>query len=224
LACRTNPDAPKHKGISILAVPTSTPGFEWTPIVTVGSVVTTATFYTDVRVPVANRIGTENEGWRMITTQLNHERVGLAAMGGLADRLWGEVEEWARLTPGPVGGRVIDIPWVQMDLARSYARMEAMKLLNWRMASTLDAGNLGAADSSAVKVYGTECLIDVYRTLLGILGPVGYLREGSPGAALQGRLERAARAAQINTFGGGVNEVQREIVAAAGLGMARQAR
>jgi alkylation response protein AidB-like acyl-CoA dehydrogenase len=224
LACRTNPDAPKHKGISILAVPTAAPGFEWTPIVTVGSVVTTATFYTDVRVPAANRIGTENEGWRMITTQLNHERVGLAAMGGLADRLWGEVEGWARLTPGPGGGRVIDIPWVQMDLARSYARMEAMKLLNWRMASTLDAGNLGAADSSAVKVYGTECLIDIYRTLLGILGPVGYLREGSPGAALQGRLERAARAAQINTFGGGVNEVQREIVAAAGLGMVRQAR
>jgi alkylation response protein AidB-like acyl-CoA dehydrogenase len=227
LACRTDPDAPKHKGISILAVPTSSLGFSWSPIVTVGSVVTTATYYSDVRVPVGNRIGTENAGWRMITTQLNHERVGLAAMGGLAQELWGEVDQWARDTLGPVGSgarRMIDIPWVQVDLARAFARMEAMKLLNWRMASTLDSGSLSAADSSAVKVYGTECLIEVYRLLLGILGPSGYVRAGSPGAVLQGRLERAARAAQINTFGGGVNDVQREIVAAAGLGMARQAR
>lgn len=154
----------------------------------------------------------------MITTQLNHERVGLAAMGGLAQELWAEVDQWAR-----DNGR-LGLPWVQADLARSFARLEAMKLLNWRMTSTLDSGSLTAADSSAVKVYGTECLIEVYRLLLGILGPVGYLREGSPGAALQGRLERAARAAQINTFGGGVNDVQREIVAAAGLGMTRQAR
>src|SRR5713101_2200318 len=85
-------------------------------------------------------------------------------------------------------------------------------------------GELGPAGSSAVKVYGTECVIEVYRILLEILGPIGYLRPGSPGAALQGRVEQAARAAQINTFGGGVNEVQREIVAAAGLGMARRAR
>ena len=218
LACRTDAEAPKHKGISILAVPTNLPGFSWSPIVTVGSVVTTATYYADLRVPVANRIGPENEGWRMITTQLNHERVGLAAMGGLAHELWAEVDQWAR------DNNRIDLPWVQADLARSFARMEAMKLLNWRMASTLDSGTLGAADSSAVKVYGTECLIEVYRLLLGILGPSGYLRQGSPGAALQGRLERAARAAQINTFGGGVNDVQREIVAAAGLGMTRQAR
>jgi hypothetical protein len=227
LACRTNPDAPKHKGISILAVPTASPGFSWSPIVTVGSVVTTATYYSDVRVPVGNRIGAENEGWRMITTQLNHERVGLAAMGGLAQELWAEVDQWARDTPAPSSSGatlMIDLPWVQTDLARSFARMEAMKLLNWRMASTLDSGTLSAADSSAVKVYGTECLIEVYRLLLGILGPSGYVRAGSPGAAQQGRLERAARAAQINTFGGGVNDVQREIVAAAGLGMTRQAR
>jgi alkylation response protein AidB-like acyl-CoA dehydrogenase len=99
-----------------------------------------------------------------------------------------------------------------------------MKLLNWRMAAQLDQGELSPADSSAVKVYGTECLIEVYRILLEVLGPVGYLRAGSPGAVLRGRLEQASRSAQINTFGGGVNEVQREIVAAVGLGMARQAR
>ena len=119
---------------------------------------------------------------------------------------------------------MIDVPWVQMDLARAHARLEAMKLLNWRMAAALDAGALKPADSSSVKVYGTETLVDVYRTLLGVLGAAGYLPPGSPGAALEGDVERAGRAAQINTFGGGVNEVQREIIASAGLGMARRAR
>jgi alkylation response protein AidB-like acyl-CoA dehydrogenase len=226
LAVRTNPDAPKHKGISILLVPTTSPGFKVTPITTVGDLRTTATFYDDVRVPVANRVGEEDAGWRLITTQLNHERVGLAAFGAKAFRHWDEVATWAAATPSgePGGGTMLDLPWVRADLARTYAKLEAMKVLNWRMVADVGAGTLRAADASAVKVYGTETVVDVYRTLLGILGPVGSLRAGSPGARLRGEVERAGRAAQINTFGGGVNEVQREIVAAAGLGMARRAR
>jgi alkylation response protein AidB-like acyl-CoA dehydrogenase len=224
LACRTDTDAPKHKGISIIMVPTASPGFKCTPIETVGGNVTTATYYDDVRVPKGNVVGDVNAGWQLITTQLNHERVGLAAMGGLAHRLWDEALAWCRATESGQGGRMIDVPWVQMDLARSHARLEAMKLLNWRMAAALDAGALAPADSSAVKVLGTETLVDVYRTLLGILGAAGYLPPGSPGAVLHGDVERAGRAAQINTFGGGVNEVQREIIASAGLGMARRAR
>ena len=224
LACRTDPDAPKHKGISIIVVPTASAGFKCTPIVTVGGNTTTATYYDDVRVPKGNVVGDVNAGWQLITTQLNHERVGLAAMGGLAHRLWDEVVDWSRVTDSGAGGRMIDVPWVQMDQARSRARLEAMKLLNWRMAAALDAGALMPADSSAVKVYGTETLVDVYRTMLGVLGAAGYLPPGSPGAVLQGDVERAGRAAQINTFGGGVNEVQREIIASAGLGMARRAR
>jgi len=225
LACRTDSEAPKHKGISILLVPTDAPGFSWTPIVTVGSVTTTATFYDDVRVPVANLVGAENEGWRMITNQLNHERVGLAALGGLTQQLFDDVVAWARTTPSAPGGPpLIGVPWAQLDLARCHARLEAMKLLNWRMAAAAAAGTLGPADSSAVKVFGTETHIEVYRLLLGVVGALGHLRAPSPSAILQGRLERAARAAQINTFGGGVNDVQREIVAAAGLKMARGPR
>jgi 3-oxocholest-4-en-26-oyl-CoA dehydrogenase alpha subunit len=224
LACRTDPDAPKHKGISIIVVPTSSSGFKCTPIETVGGNVTTATYYDDMRVPKGNVVGDVNAGWQLITTQLNHERVGLAAMGGLAHRLWDEVVAWCRDTESGHCDRMIDVPWVQMDLARAHARLEAMKLLNWRMAAALDAGALAPADSSTVKVYGTEALVDVYRTLLGILGAAGYLPAGSPGAVLHGDVERAGRAAQINTFGGGVNEVQREIIASAGLGMARRAR
>ena len=229
LACRTDPEVAKHKGISIIVVPTASAGFKCTPIVTVGGNTTTATYYDDVRVPKGNVIGDANAGWQLITTQLNHERVGLAAMGGLAHRLWDEVAAWCRSTAAGGKGKkkkkkMIDVPWVQMDLARAHARLEAMKLLNWRMAAALDAGALAPADSSAVKVYGTETLVDVYRTLLGVLGAAGYLPAGSPGAVVHGDVERAGRAAQINTFGGGVNEVQREIIASAGLGMARRAR
>ena len=228
LAVRTDPDAPKHKGISILCVPTDAPGFTWSSIVTVGDASTTATYYSDVRVPAANRVGEENGGWRMITTQLNHERVGLAAWSGLAVLLCDEVGRWAAVTPATAGdpdaGTVLARPWVRSELGRCRAEVEAMRLLNWRMACDMSSGDLGAAESSAVKVFGVERSIDVYRRLLGIVGVAGYLAPGSPGSLLGGRLERAARGAQINTFGGGVNEIQREIVAMAGLGMKRARR
>ncbi|HUY20956.1 MAG TPA: acyl-CoA dehydrogenase family protein [Acidimicrobiales bacterium] len=226
LAVRTDPEAPKHKGISILCVSTGSPGFSWSPIVTVAGASTTATYYADVRVPVERRVGEENEGWRMITTQLNHERVGLAAWSGFASQLFDEVAVWAVATPSPDGGAVVDLPWVQSDLARCRAELDAMYLLNWRMAASLAADTMSPADSSTVKVFGVERSIDIYRRLLGIVGAAaaGYLTPGSPGAVIQGRLERTARHAQINTFGGGVNEIQREIVAMAGLGMTRAAR
>ena len=224
LACRTDPELPKHKGISIILVPTSAPGFRWTALPTVGDITTTSTYYDDVRVPAENLVGERGGGWRMITNQLNHERVGLSALGGLTWRLWGEVRDWAAATDAPEGGKVADRTWVRTDLAKAYARLEAMKLLNWRMAADIAADRLGPADSSAVKVYGTETHVEVYRLLLGVLGSAGWLRAGSPGAVLQGEIERAGRSAQINTFGGGVNDIQRDIVAAAGLGMARRAR
>jgi alkylation response protein AidB-like acyl-CoA dehydrogenase len=225
MACRTEPDAPKHAGLSIIMVPTSSPGFRWTPIVTVGDIVTTTTYYDDVHVPATNIVGERGGGWRMITTQLNHERVGLAALGGLAWRLWGEVREWARESTAPGStGKVIDLPWVRADLAECYARLDAMKLINWQLVEAVHEERLQPQDASVAKFYGTETHVFVYRKLLAILGAGGWLRTGSPGAQLRGAVERAGRSAQINTFGGGVNEIQREIVAAAGLKMARRAR
>src|SRR5580698_2205120 len=224
LACRTDPDVPKHKGISILCVPTTSPGFEWSIIHTVGGLTTTQTFYDNVHVPVANRVGDENEGWRMITTQLNHERVGLAAWSGLAISLYQDIVDWAAAQPTDDGKTLMEQGWVQMDLAKCHAELEAMWLLNWRMAVHVNDGDLTGAESSSIKVFGTERIIEVTRLLLGIVGAAGYLVPGSPGAVLRGRVEATGRQAQINTFGGGVNEVQREIVATAGLGMTRGAR
>ena len=224
LACRTDPEARKHRGISLLIVPTDSEGFSWTPIVTVGDGPTTSTYYDSVRVPAANLVGDVNAGWSMITTQLNHERVGLAATSALAFNLHDDTVAWAADTVAPEGGRVIDRPWVQLDLARCHAELEALRLLNWRMTIDVERGRLTADRSAAVKVYGTEAAVRIYERLLGIVGAEGRVRDGQPGVVLRGELEKAARAAQINTFGGGVNEVMREIVAWMGLGMARTAR
>ena len=223
LAVRTDPDAPKHKGISILLVPTDSPGYSCTPIRTIGGEITNATYYQDVRVPVENRVGPENAGWGLITNQLNLERITLA-MPGPADRLLEDVWAWAGKAEAPGGGRMLDQPWVQQSLARVYAKLEGLKLLNWRSAWLIDQGRPAMADASAVKVMGTELLIECYRLLLEITGAAGLRRRGEPGALFGGLLEQAYRGAMVNTFGGGVNEVQRDIIAMAGLGLPRARR
>ena len=224
LAARTDPAAPRHKGISILILDTRLPGFSWSPIHTVGGGATTMTYYENVRVPASLRVGPENGGWTLITHQLNHERIGLAAMGSATLEIFDQALRFARETPGDDGRPLAEQPWVQMALAEAHARLEAMKVLNWRVAWELEQGRLDPAHASAVKVYGSECQIEVYRLLLDVVGACGALRSGSPGAALQGRLESEARGCQINTFGGGVNEIQREIVSMLGLGMPRVPR
>ncbi|WP_028804472.1 acyl-CoA dehydrogenase family protein [Streptomyces sp. 142MFCol3.1] len=224
LACRTDPDAPKHQGISILLVPTDAPGFSWTPIETVGGQTTTATYYDGIRVPAANLVGEENGGWALITSQLNHERVALAAIGMQAEDFYTAALEAAR-TPDPVTGRRrIDESWVRSRLAEVHARLAATRLLNWRLVGDVGAGGPAPGDASGVKVMGTESAVAVYRMCQEIVGERALVRSGSPGAFGGGGLERMNRAAQINTFGGGVSEVQREIVATMRLGMKRGRR
>ncbi|WP_225800771.1 acyl-CoA dehydrogenase family protein [Streptomyces sp. NK15101] len=224
LAVRTDPDAPPHKGITMLLVPTSDPGYSCTIINTLASHDTTASYYDDVRVPVSRRVGEENEGWRLITNQLNHERVTLAAHGTMAIRALHDVRRWAAGTPLSDGRRVIDLPWVRRTLARTHARLDAMKLLNWQMVNAVQHGTLTPQDASAVKVYGSEARRDAYAALMEVVGAAGALKEGSAGAVLHGELERGYRSAVIFTFGGGNNEIQREIISWIGLGMPRVRR
>ncbi|TDV52336.1 acyl-CoA dehydrogenase family protein [Actinophytocola oryzae] len=217
LACRTDPDAPRHKGLSMIIVPTDAPGFSWTPVRTMSGPTTSATYYEDVRVPVGNVVGELNRGWPLITNQLNHERVALTSSAPVREALRA-VREWAQQTKLPDGRRVIDQEWVQVHLARVHAKAEFLKLVNWKIAWGVDKG-LSPADASATKVFGTEFATEAYRLLMEVLGPQAYVRTGSPGALLRGRIERMHRASLILTFGGGTNEVQRDIVAAVGLGM-----
>jgi alkylation response protein AidB-like acyl-CoA dehydrogenase len=209
LACRTDPEAPRHKGLSILIVPTDSPGFSWTPVHTMAGPTTSATYYSDVRVPAANLIGAEHQGWPLITNQLNHERVALTSAAPLQSALR-EVRDWAATTKLADGERVIDAEWVQIHLARVHAKTEVLKLLNWQIAS---GAGLGPAAASATKVYGTELTIEACRLLMEVLGASSRIRQGSPGAVLAGRIERMHRSALILTFGGGTNEIQRDIIA-----------
>jgi len=219
-ACRTDPDAPKHKGISILLVDTTLPGYKVTPIITVADGRTNATYFDDVRVPASMLVGGENNGWKMITTQLNHERVALSPPGRIEGRLQA-VRKWAQETPLPDGRRVIDQEWVQVSLARAWAKLEANRLMSLQVVSEMEHGGVNPADASSVKVYGSEVSIEIYGILSQILGAQGYLEAGSPAAVVQGDIEKACRQALVNTFGGGVNEVQREIIATTGLGLPR---
>jgi 3-oxocholest-4-en-26-oyl-CoA dehydrogenase alpha subunit len=214
LAVRTNPEVKKHKGISIFAVPTATPGFSLTPINVMGTVRTNATYYDDVRVPHEALIGDVDRGWDLITNQLNFERIALAPPA-LVDRQYDLVLDWARAT-----GK-IEEPWVQLNLARVRAKVEFLRLMNWKMAWATENDAVNPAEASVTKVFGTEFCTEAYRLLMEILGPAASIKRGSPEAVARGSLERAYQTALIQTFGGGTNEVQRGLISTFGLGMPR---
>jgi acyl-CoA dehydrogenase len=219
LACRTDPDLPRHKGLSMILVPADSPGFSYTPVHTVAGVGTSATYYEDVRVPVGNLVGELNGGWSLMTNQLNHERVALTSSAPLVQSL-SQVRRWAQETKNPDGQRVVDTEWVQVALGRAHARIEMLTLLNWKLASDADQGiDLSPAEASATKVYGSELATEVYRSLMEVVGPQAGLAAGSEGAVLAGRLERYHRSALVMTFGGGTNEIQRDIIGYVGLGL-----
>ncbi len=220
LAARTDPNAKKHKGISIFIVPTSSPGFSYQPLHTMPGVSTFYTFYDNVRVPASAIVAGENQGWQLITTQLNFERAALGNLGAL-EPLFEQTLQWARDTELD-GGRVIDQPWVQQALARVEAQVAAYKLINLRVNAAMTKGVLNMGEASAAKVFGTELAPLVARELLEVLDHNG-LRRGVV-APLRGALESAYRVAVISTFGGGANEIQRDIIAMAGLGMPRAPR
>ena len=223
LAVRTNPDVKKHKGISVIIVPMDTPGITIQPLHLMGEHDINATFFDDVRVPAKYLVGEENAGWSLITNQLNHERVTLCASGS-TERHLDDVRRWAQETLLPDGRRVIDQEWVQLNLARVHARLEFLRLANWKVAWSAEQGSLHPADASTVKVFGTEFYMEAYRLLMEVLGPRSYLKSDSPEAIMRSRLESGIRSSIILTFGGGTNELQRDLIAMFGLGFPRSAR
>ena len=220
LAVRTDPDAPKHRGITIFLVPTTDPGFSYSKIETMVNASTYNTFYDDVRVGDDAVVYGVNRGWDLIINQLNYERVSLGPPG-MVERVFEEVVAWAQETKLPDGRRVADEEWVQLNFARVHAKLEFVKLINWKVAA---AGAANPADSSATKVFATEFYTEAYRLLMEVLGPSAYLTRGSSTAMLGGRLERAFQGCLILTFGGGVNEVQRDLIALFGAGLPRVPR
>ena len=224
LAARTDPDPRlRHKGLTLFVVPVSSEGFSLTPIHTLGWVRTNATYFQDVRVPHKNVVGEVGGGWKLITSQLNLERLALVNVGYHSEII-DAVARWAAGTRLPDGRRVIDQGWVRQNLAKCHTGLEALKLVCWKQAWAMTEEKVAMADASAAKVFGSELFIEQARLLQEILGLAGTLVGDTAGAVLQGRVERLYRSASILTFGGGTNEVQRDIIAAAGLMMPRSRR
>jgi len=216
LACRTDPDLPRHKGLSMILVPATAEGFSYTPVHTLAGVGTSATYYQDVRVPVDNLVGELNGGWALMTNQLNHERVALTSSAASAESL-AQTIAWARATKLRDGRRVIDQEWVQVLLGRVQAKIDMLTVLNWKLASATT--DLSPADASSTKVYGSEMNTEIYRMLMEVVGADAVIRSGSAGEILRGRLERYYRSSLVMTFGGGTNEIQRDIIGYVGLGL-----
>ncbi len=220
LACRTDPEAPKHKGLSILIVDTNDPGYSWTPIITHdGAHHVNATYYTDVRVPVSMRVGEENAGWQLITAQLNHERVMLGPSGRIGV-LHAQVHAWAAHEPGPDGRPLLERPDVRRALARASAAERVNELLNWQVAV---AETVDVADASATKVFGSEQVQQLGAELAEVVRRHGNLADERT-AELARWLDVQTKRNTVMTFGGGVNEVQRELIAMAGLRLPRVPR
>ena len=217
LAVRTDPDAPKHKGISILIVDTTDPGYSFTPIITAdGSHHVNATYYNDVRVPVSMLVGEENQGWKLITTQLNHERVMLGPAGrieGLRDR----VADWA------TKAGVIDRPDVREVMGRTTAVFRINELLNWEVARAGATGEVSVGDASSSKVFAADHVQHLSADLVSLVHRYGDPAEEET-RHLMRYLDDQAKRNLVLTFGGGVQEVQRELIAMFGLGLPRVPR
>lgn len=223
LAARTDPDAPKHRGISILIVDTRDPGYSWTPIRTCdGSHHVNATYFNDVRVPVEMLVGEENGGWQLITTQLNHERVMLGPAGRL-EGLRDQVVAWARSRTTPDGTTLLEEPAVRAVLARVTASFRVNELLNWQVAGRPAVGRDAVADASACKVFTSSEVQRLGLDLLGIVSTYGDPSDPDTEWLLR-LLDATAKRNLVLTFGGGVNEVQRELIAQFGLGLPRVPR
>jgi alkylation response protein AidB-like acyl-CoA dehydrogenase len=218
LACRTGSVESRHRGITILIVDTTDPGYSWTPIITCdGAHHTNATYFDNVRVPADMLVGEENRGWKLITTQLNHERVSLGPSGKI-EQLYDRVREWAQ----PRG--VLAETDVRRSLGRIHAMVRLNELLNWQVAATVDGDQATViADASATKVYSTESLQEAGRLAEEIVGHYGDPADPAT-AELLTWLDRRTKQNLVVTFGGGVNEVMRELVASSGLKLPRVPR
>ncbi|HIG70482.1 MAG TPA: acyl-CoA dehydrogenase [Myxococcales bacterium] len=223
LATRTDPDVSKHAGLTMFLVDMKTPGITAEPMDLLSSHNICTTFFDNVRVPKSALVGELNKGWKLITGQLNHERVTICSPGML-ESVYDEVLEWSRETKLTDGRRVIDQEWAQINLARVHAGLEFLRLSNWKVAWQATEGELNVADASGIKVFGTEWYLESFRLMMEIMGQRSYLRASSREALLLGHIETMYRSLLILTFGGGTNEIQRDLIGMFGLGLPRAPR
>ncbi|KRP02290.1 MAG: acyl-CoA dehydrogenase, partial [SAR86 cluster bacterium BACL1 MAG-120619-bin26] len=200
LAARTDFEAKNHKSISMFIVPTDDPGFSMTAINTLGDVRTNATFYDNIRVPETHLVGQPNQGWSLITSQLNLERLALVNHGPV-EELYKNVLKLAGTTKINNDQYLTDLSWVKNNFAQVYSGIEALKLICWKQTWIMESGHLNMAEASVAKVYGSEFFIQAYRLLMEIMGELSLLKNDSELSILNAKLERMYRTASILTFG-----------------------
>ncbi len=222
LLTRTDPDVPKHQGLTMFLVPLDSPGVEIHPVHTMGGERTNATFYTGVRVPDSLRVGEVNGGWDVMTVALTFERGGFALSE--ADRVWQQTVDWATATRRPDGTRVIDDPLVRERLAAMRIHDEVARLLALRCSYVAATGALPGVEGSMHKLFYAEAMTADADELVDMLGADGVLSHGDAEAPVDGWVEHLYRHAAVTTIYGGTSEVQRDIIASRGLGLPRSRR
>ena len=217
LCVRTDPDAPRHRGISVIMVPIDLPGVEIHPLYAWSGYRTNETFFHDVRVPVTNLIGEVNMGWTYITGALDLERGALTNAGDLRRALDDLVALAARpLRDGSVPSQD---PVFRRRLAQAEADVEVARLMGYEAASMLDSGCIPTVEVSVEKIFTSELRQQIADLAIDLLGPDGLIAYRSPDAPLGGFFERLYRVSPLMRFGGGTNEVLRDVIAQRGHGM-----
>jgi alkylation response protein AidB-like acyl-CoA dehydrogenase len=220
LLTRTDPDAPKHRGISFVLVDMKSPGVSVRPIINMagGHEFNQVTF-DDVRVPRANVVGDENRGWYVAVTLLDFERSGIDYSAS-ARRLLDDTKEFATETKRN-GVPLIEIPWVRTLMADRYIDCEVARLMAYNVAYMQSQDLIPTKEASMSKVFGSETVQRVAEASLEILGMYGTLGREDKWAPLKGRVQENWMNAFAGTIAAGTSEIQRNIIAGRGLGLPR---
>lgn len=220
LCVRTGAPDSRHAGVTVIIVPLDTPGITVRPLITGADYRTNEVFYDNVRVPVTNRVGDENGGWKVISMALDFERTPTA---NRLVREFGEVLHWA-MTPAPDGARPADDPHVRETIGKLSARMDVLRLFSLRIAGMIANGQVPNVEGSMAKVWSSDYGQELTGAALAMMGPDGVIGIGEPEAPLDGVMELTYRESTVFRFAAGTNEVQRDIIAQRGLGLPRNRR
>ena len=220
LLTRTNPDVPRHHGLTMFVVPMDTPGIEIHPVPTMASERTNATFYDDVRVADEWRLGEVDGGWAVMGVALAFER---GVMGGTnpAVPLLRHVRAWAETDGSDGSGRMVDDPLFRERVARTAIVNQVSQLLTLRAAWIAAEGGLPGLEGSMAKVFASEeyqRIVGWFQQMAGAEGLLGFHVDG---AAADGWIDYDARHAPVTTIYGGTTEINRNNVAERHLGLPR---
>jgi len=220
LAVRTEPDAPKHKGISMIIVPMDAPGITVQGIYVWPGLRTNALFLDNVRVPRSYVIGERGMGFYYAAMALNFERLSIGSIG-MARRQFRNLVQAVRELE--VDGKPLRRdPWVRDQLARLQVQIDAARMVGLETAWALDQGRVPAAESSMAKIFVSELSQRIADVGTQILGLNGQTHANEPSALVHGRLQWMYRIAPMLAFGGGTNEIQRDIIGFMGYGLPRK--